>query len=603
MARVLFVVSWSLFTAEGNADGPRIRFFEMARALQRKGHEVAIAQTNLTEPYERDGIRIMNIGKDNIDLLGGFDVIVTYPTEFLLTLTAVKGNTPLVIDLYDPVLVNELFLARSESDRVSSFMRVAHAFSKGDLFLCANENQRTYYAGLMNILGGSPDSILVLPFGISSDELVALKPKLKGLVVPKDKRVVLWPGEMYPWFDPFIALEAMRIVFKQYDDVVLVFVGSDHFLKGKDSEQAARLIAEARLHGLLDKKVFFVPWVPYAERAGIYLESEIALVTYHSGFETKLSCRTRIVDCLWGEIPVVCTKGDMYATLVEQEGMGFSVEENDAKALSDKICSLLSDGLSDEIRKKIRSEKQKLSWDRVIECLDLYCRSPNRKKTIKPIIFGMEENLQRRLDEDAIRLARFDGLEKMNHDYASAILQKDSEILCVRSDKDAEIVALHGEKASLIGEMSSLCLSKDAEIAVLREGLDGLHGEKLVLLGEMDALRSSKDTEIEALQKNIDGIRRAKDDKIRTLEINISDLNDEMRIFKAKTESEILGMQASLLEKDSLLQSALAELSQTNAELSSIYEKRLYKYLCAHIWSKNNKKGNDKNSGDVSSEE
>ena len=53
--------------------------------------------------------------------------------------------------------------------------------------------------------------------------------------------------------------------------------------------------------------------------------------------ETRFSFRTRMLDYLWATLPIVCTRGDHFAELVEREGLGLTVPYGDPEALAAAI--------------------------------------------------------------------------------------------------------------------------------------------------------------------------------------------------------------------------------------------------------------------------
>ena len=56
------------------------------------------------------------------------------------------------------------------------------------------------------------------------------------------------------------------------------------------------------------------------KRADWLLEADCAISTHEDHLETRFAFRTRLLDCFWSALPVVCTGGDELADLVEREG-------------------------------------------------------------------------------------------------------------------------------------------------------------------------------------------------------------------------------------------------------------------------------------------
>ena len=86
-------------------------------------------------------------------------------------------------------------------------------------------------------------------------------------------------------------------------------------------EQARDL---ARELGLLDRGVFFNDWVPYDERQNWLLEADVAVSLHQETLEARYAFRTRMLDNLWCSLPIVATRGDVLADLIESANIGIT---------------------------------------------------------------------------------------------------------------------------------------------------------------------------------------------------------------------------------------------------------------------------------------
>ncbi|MFH0870502.1 MAG: glycosyltransferase [archaeon] len=572
MSKVLVVVMWSLFSEDGKADGTRIRCFEIAKALQRKGHEVVIGQTTPKKEKEGliDGLPVIQITPGNAkEIASKFDVIVTYPNEFLFTLAEKIKDKPLVIDLYDPRLMNNILLGSDEFKSSQDSMRLLKALSVGDLFLCANDNQRIYYSSLLGLVRkGDPEMKLLVrvPFGIPLESVDKTLPIdnnkiIRSRLVPDKTKVLLWPGEMYPWFDPLTAINAFKKVLKKRKDVALVFAGSTHFenLNKQSADKRKEIESALKSSGLLNRKIFFIPWMPYKERGALYKESDLALVTYTSSLENELSCRTRIVDCLWGEIPVICSEGDPLSVLVKEKGLGLVVPEKDADALAKSILMLLkSPAKVSAIRKNIQKQKKELSWDKAIVPLDRFCDKPSITAK-NDVLSDQSEKLERANESLALKLSHTEGL---------------------LSHFKEEAAALHKEKESISKELY-LCkerlASTEKDLAKLMKIVD----EKEAALASRGEQLSISKKDITKLEKQLADNERSfagqKEQLTRSVQ-HLEKEGEQQRIIITKKEIEI----KHLKEEESRLND---EIRWRNEKLDSIYSSKLYRYVCSPIWN------------------
>jgi hypothetical protein len=125
----------------------------------------------------------------------------------------------------------------------------------------------------------------------------------------------------------------------------------------------------------LTPRTEFVPWLPYAERGGLYAAADVGVCTYGDHLETRLSMRTRVIDMLWGGLPVVVSAGDEMSRVVETHGLGRTVAPGDPAALAQAVTALLADPAA---RREASTRARALavgalSWDRQVAPLARYC--------------------------------------------------------------------------------------------------------------------------------------------------------------------------------------------------------------------------------------
>ena len=132
---------------------------------------------------------------------------------------------------------------------------------------------------------------------------------------------------------------------------------------------------------LLDKFVFFnFDWVDYDDTANYLCEADIGVCTYFDSLETHFSFRSRFLDLLWTELPILCTRGDIWAELVTRRPLGVAVPERDEDALVEAILRLADDRtLREQCKANLRQEKEAYRWERVLEGLVDYCSQPREQ--------------------------------------------------------------------------------------------------------------------------------------------------------------------------------------------------------------------------------
>jgi glycosyltransferase involved in cell wall biosynthesis len=248
--------------------------------------------------------------------------------------------------------------------------------------MCASETQRDMWLGAMlalrligpELYDNDPSlrSVLdLVPFGVPSEPPAAASTGGPRETIPdlgEDSEIVLWNGGIWSWLDAETAIRAVGALAERRPSVRLVFMGASR--ENPASAQATdAAFATARELGLLGSVVHFHDrWVPYAEREAWLGEATCALSTHAEHLEAHFAYRTRLLDCLWAGLPIVCTSGDDLAGRVEREGLGAVAPPGDVHALSVSLERVLERG-RDAYSAKLKSAAAQQTWERVAQPL------------------------------------------------------------------------------------------------------------------------------------------------------------------------------------------------------------------------------------------
>ena len=380
--RILFICNDHIGTAMA---GPGIRYWELAHALQRKGHEAVILSRHLESGFT--GGSIAFIGRASISNLitwirrADYVIQAGRPMPILLSLLFRKK---LIFDQYDPVIFE--FLEKKSGSFQEELrkqlmlllwkVRQRIILRFGDGFLVANEKQKDLLIGQMTILGhkNKLDSVTVLPFGLSQEPPVKTRSVLRGTRIKDSDFLLVWGGGIWDWFDPFTLLRALLKIKARRDDVKAYFPSI--MPPSPDSRKMAvvdEFLAEARRLGLLDSTVFVNSgWTPYEQRADYLLEADAGISLHKDSLEARFAFRTRILDYLWAGLPIIASKGDSWAELIEKRGLGITVAPGDVDGVVMAITKMADDGLFRmRSSERVQAVAEEYQWDVLAEKLQI----------------------------------------------------------------------------------------------------------------------------------------------------------------------------------------------------------------------------------------
>ncbi len=370
--------------------GPAIRAWNMADLLS---HQAEVTLVSLTSVEDVDApfsvVRVRPGDNRSFAKLEQWADVIVFQGHAMAVFDALrKTRKILVVDIYDPMHLEQLEQGRElPPEQWARQVRDANdvlndQMLRGDFFLSASDRQRMFWLGQLASLGrinpqtyaGDPDLdglIGVVPFGLSSTPPVHERSVLKGVHpgIGADDKLLLWSGGLYNWFDPKTLIRAVAALSERRDNVRLYFQGTKHPHPGvPEMAIVAESRALAKELGVLDTAVFFNDsWVDYADRQNYLTEADAGVSTHFSHIETTFSFRTRILDYLWADLPMVVTEGDHFAQLVAEQQLGLVVEPENVDQLADALERILFDEkLIAKSRKNIARVRTDYFWEKAL---------------------------------------------------------------------------------------------------------------------------------------------------------------------------------------------------------------------------------------------
>lgn len=442
---------------EGNTSGPAIRAYNIAKSLAKKGNEVTLAEKG-REATEIVGTLKLVPWKDSIlDEIKQFDAayiqIWSNDSAFLKKVSLI----PLMVDVYAPFMIEHIYhdYSKKTTDikkfRDTILLPSLNPFLYGDIFLCSNDRQRKYFLGLLTSVGRiSPfsrkqDLIRIVPFGIREESPIFEKDILRKKKELKDKKIILWMGPLFPWYDPFSLIEAMGIVAKKHPDYALVFIGSSSpkvqkHLTNSMHKKALKLSSELKL---LDKNIFFYEWMDYASLVNVYFEAEFSVATHPKTLEMEIASeKGRALDSLWANLPVICSSGDYLSELVSSRELGLTVKIGDKKDIASKIETLIENpDMLKKFRENAKIFAKERRWDELVLPIDEFCSSPAKDENKH--IYNIYRMLAGIREESEINKFEMALLNEKAH-------KKESEIRLLREISSSQLGMIGKFKGSII---------------------------------------------------------------------------------------------------------------------------------------------------------
>lgn len=400
MSKILII---SPISIGSHMTGPAIRYWEFTQQLARK-HSVFLAAPGIETPsllpeLPPTATLITSAGNILKSIAQEADVIilqglVSYQHPFLLEL-----GIPLVVDLYDPVFLENLEIYTNLEDEQTFAL---HNFSLaaqiqqlkfGDFFLCASEKQRDFWLGMLgafnrlNPINYQQDKtfrnlIDVVPFGIPTRPPRSSKKVLKGVykTIREEDFVILWGGGLWNWFDPITLIQAMKLICEERKDIKLFFLGvKPPSLEVSEMKKASEAMQLTKNLNLYDQFIFFNDWVPYQERENYLLEADIGISTHIHNIETEFSFRTRILDYIWTGLPILATRGDLLGNWIENHQLGLLANPEDVQDLKQAILRMVQDAaLRERCKAKLAQMAPQLTWEKILKPLELFCENPRK---------------------------------------------------------------------------------------------------------------------------------------------------------------------------------------------------------------------------------
>jgi len=217
------------------------------------------------------------------------------------------------------------------------------SFWIGDFLMTAGHREKYYLLGLLaaskKLTHGTHNQnnplIHVIPMTPPP-----IPPKLQEKIIDKkpEELILLVAGAFLPWYDYTTFFEALEILCKRgKTNFKVIFMGGNP--RDPKFEKTVRKMTET---STLQEKLIYTGLVPFKQRANYYLSSDVAINIPSTTIEDELSVRTRIVDYMWAQLPIITPAKDEYSQVAVNNGAGFIYEAGNPSSLAQTIETIMT---------------------------------------------------------------------------------------------------------------------------------------------------------------------------------------------------------------------------------------------------------------------
>ena len=351
------------------------RTWQLADSLVGDGHDVRLAAIDLFRPPWGSGRE--HVGDELLDawvvdhrrrswrreiqaLHDEFQPNAVVATGQLMCLVAcdLRTSVALWFDLYgDPLFEWQAAMGVAGSHRglrsASGFQKLV--LQRGDAFSTVSTRQTEAFRGRLALLGrvnhltcGYEFVHTILPAIPPYAEQEAVGSIYRGTAVPSDAFVVLWVGGYNAWSDPATLFSGIDSAMSEASTIHFVSIGGP-VVSDIPYGRLQELIATSRHR----ERYHLMGW--RQERGEVlkaYREADIGISVDLPIYETHFGTRTRLLEMLRYDLPVITSDGCELAATLKREGAALTFESQDSRSLTELLVrasrdrSLLQAGIA-----------------------------------------------------------------------------------------------------------------------------------------------------------------------------------------------------------------------------------------------------------------
>lgn len=383
------------------------RYFPLAKALTRLGHQVSIAALHASfdtlahTHIKKDGVEIWYVAQMHVRKQDSKKIYYSTHKLLFLSIQATWALTQAALKIpADIIHIGKPHPMNSVAGLIAKYAHRKRIYLDCDDYEAANarftgswqkqiisffektiphhvQHITTHTHVLKNYmlsLGVPPERITYLPHGVDLERFAPLAPAkinaLRSQYGLVGKKVIVFVGSMSLVSHAInILLEAFQIVRQTLPEAVLMLVGG-----GEDFERLQNLAQELRLLG----SVLFCGRVPHQDAPLYYRLSDVSVDPVHDNDAGRASISIKMFESWAAETPLVTVAVGDRSMLLGSPPAGLLAQPGDPSSLADAILKILNDPeLADKLRQLGMDRAEKFSWDRLARQLEIiYLQAP-----------------------------------------------------------------------------------------------------------------------------------------------------------------------------------------------------------------------------------
>jgi len=433
MSKVLIVTTELIPSLPFPTVGGGQRAHSLGEGLKSKGHEVAysLPREHLAGKEGAPEL-LLELAHDLTDIddvvARACPDVVLFTTSYLMRFFS-GSSQPVVLDLAANIELEAMFTPGSNLSDV--LIGRLDQYAKADFFILGSPRQIPWYWPFWMLAGLSIERE---PYTIVP---ICCSPKLPP--IPDRQEIsFISAGMFYPWQDPFDALrEVLSALDVEQVGELAIFTGehptwTDIHSRLIDPKSRLGDSERLKIRGLL----------PFSEIASEWGKCSCAIDVMKPNLERRLANPMRTTTYLWLGIPVIISDFYWVSELVREYDAGWLVDPLAEGAVRRITLDILRnpDILRERAANAQRLVAENLTWDRCVEGLDRFCKSPEKLAKSRTLIASVAGEIARSYAENLAVVKDIGRLEAELKFCWERVDRTEKEL----ADRDQEVADLRG---------------------------------------------------------------------------------------------------------------------------------------------------------------